>query len=183
VEVLTIYVAMLRGINVAGKKIVRMEDLRASFEALGFGRVRTYVQSGNVIFEGAKVPSDNLFETIPEKISKDFGFPIPVFLRTSDELKKIVRDNPFLNEKHMDHSRFHVTFLSALPARDAEQKIGASNARPDQFHVSGREIYLYCPNGYGRSKLSNNALEKALSVGATTRNWKTVSTLARISSE
>ncbi|OLD14089.1 MAG: hypothetical protein AUI50_00290 [Crenarchaeota archaeon 13_1_40CM_2_52_14] len=174
---------MLRGINVAGKKIVRMEDLRASFEALGFGRVRTYIQSGNVIFEASKVASDNLSETIAKKISKDFGFSIPVVLRTSDELKKIIRDNPFLNEKHMDHSKFHVTFLSALPARDAEEKIDALNAHPDQFGVSGREIYLYCPNGYGRSKVSNLALEKALSVGATTRNWNTLNTLARISSE
>jgi uncharacterized protein (DUF1697 family) len=180
---LPIYIALLRGINVAGKKIVKMEDLRASFEVLGFGRVRTYVQSGNVIFEAKRTSSDDLTEIITTKISRDFGFPIPVVLRTSDEIGKIAGDNPFLNERGLDHSKLHVTFLSALPARDAKERIDGLNARPDQFCVRGREIYLYCPNGYGRSKLSNNALEKALSTGATTRNWKTVSTLSRISSE
>ena len=178
-----IYIALLRGINVAGKKIVRMENLGASFEALGFGRVRTYVQSGNVIFEVTRTSSEDLTRIITTKISRDFGFPIPVVLRTSDEIGQIAGDNPFLNERGLDHSKLHVTFLSALPARDAKERIDALNRRPDQFRVGGRVFYLYCPNGYGRSKLSNNALEKALSTGATTRNWKTVSTLARISSE
>lgn len=174
---------MLRGINVAGKKIVSMADLRASFQALGFSRVRTYVQSGNVILEAAKSPSSNLSMIIAEKISNDFGFSILVILRTSDEMGRIVRDNPFLNEKNVDRSKLHVTFLSSLPAKGSTQKLDALGAGADQFRVGGREIYLYCPNGYGRTKLSNNALEKQLSVGATTRNWKTVNALAKISLE
>ena len=178
-----IYIAMLRGINVGGKKIVRMEKLRISFEALEFGRVRTYVQSGNVVFEAERASPDDLSKTIAEKISKDFGFPIPVVVRTSDEMGKIVGGNPFLNERELDLSKLHVTFLTALPAKNAKERIDALNAGPDQFRIRGREIYLYCPDGYGRTRLSNNAIEKALSVGATTRNWKTVSTLARVSSE
>ena len=178
-----IYIAMLRGINVGGKKIVRMEKLRISFEALEFGRVRTYVQSGNVVFEAERASPDDLSKTIAEKISKDFGFPIPVVVRTSDEMGKIVGGNPFLNERELDLSKLHVTFLAALPAKNAKERIDALNAGPDQFRIRGREIYLYCPDGYGRTRLSNNAIEKALSVGATTRNWKTVSTLARVSSE
>ena len=178
-----IYIAMLRGINVGGKKIVRMEHLRASFEALEFGRVRTYVQSGNVIFKAVRASPDDLSRTIAEKISKDFGFPIPVVVRTSDEIGKIVGGNPFLKERGLDSSKLHITFLAAPPAKNAKERIDALNAGPDQFRIKGREIYLYCPDGYGRTKLSNNAIEKALSVGATTRNWKTVSTLARISSE
>jgi len=174
---------MLRGINVGGQRIVKMETLRASFEALGFSRVRTYLQSGNVIFEGPKTSPDDLAMAIAKKISKDFGFSIPVVLRTSGEIGKIVGDNPFLSERGLDNSKLHVTFLSAPPAKDAKEKIDALNAHPDQFHVRGREIYLYCPNGYGRTKLSNNALEKALSVGATTRNWNTVSKLVGISSK
>src|SRR5207244_2055141 len=101
---------MLRGINVGGKKIVRMENLRASFEALGFGRVKTYVQSGNVSFEAVKASPDDLSKTIAEKISKDFGFPISVVVRTSDEIGKIVGGNPFLNERGLDPSKLHVTF-------------------------------------------------------------------------
>ena len=160
-----------------------METLRASFEALGFRRVRTYVQSGNVVFETERTSPDDLARIIAEKISKDFGFSIPVVLRTSDDFERIMRDNPFLNRRRFDHSKLHVTFLSSTPAKDAEEKLGALNGLPDEFRIDGQEIYLYCPNGYGRSKLSNNALEKALTVGATTRNWKTVSTLARMSSE
>ena len=178
-----IYIAMLRGINVGGKKIVRMEHLRASFEALEFGRVRTYVQSGNVIFKAVRASPDDLSKTIAEKISKEFGFPIPVIVRTSDEMGRVVGGNSFLKERGLDPSKLHITFLAAPPAKDAKERIDALNAGPDQFRITGREIYLYCPGGYGRTKLSNNAVEKALSIGATTRNWTTVSTLARISSE
>jgi len=160
-----------------------MENLRATFEEWGFRRVRTYVQSGNVIFETEKTSPDDLAPIIAEKISKEFGFSIPVVLRTSDDIGRIMRDNPFLNRKRLDHSKLHVTFLSALPAKDAEEKLDKLNALPDEFRVKRREIYLYCPNGYGRSKLSNTALEKQLSLGATTRNWKTVNALAGISSE
>jgi uncharacterized protein (DUF1697 family) len=106
-----------------------------------------------------------------------------VVLRTSDDFGRIVRDNPFLNERRLDHSKLHVTFLSAPPARDAKKKLDELNALPDEFRLGRQEIYLYCPNGYGRSKLFNNALEKRLSVGATTRNWKTVSALAKIALE
>src|SRR5438132_12293449 len=102
---------MLRGVNVGGKKIVRMENLRASFEALGVGRVKTYVQSGNVMFEVPKTSSDDLSKAIAEKISEDFGFPIPVVVRTSDDMGQIVGGNPFLNDRRFDPSKLHITVL------------------------------------------------------------------------
>ncbi len=178
---MTIYIAMLRGINVGGQKIVKMEKLRASFEKLGFRRVRTYVQSGNVIFEAAKASSNRLSKIIEEKILSDFGFSVPVVLRTSDEMKKIVNDNSFAKEKGIDHSKLHVTFFSELPRKDALEMLDGLNAFPDQFRGANREVYLYCPNGYGRTKLSNTAFERLLSVEATTRNWKTVNTLVEMS--
>jgi uncharacterized protein (DUF1697 family) len=178
-----IYVAMLRGINVSGQKIVKMENLRSSFEELGFQRVRTYVQSGNVIFEATRGSAKDFAKSIQGKILSDFGFSIPLFLRTSDEMKKIVSDNPFSRDKEIDRSKLHVTFLSEFPANDAKERLSSLNAFPDQFRLLGREVYLYCPNGYGRTKLSNNALEKQLSIGATTRNWKTVNALTKISLE
>jgi uncharacterized protein (DUF1697 family) len=100
---------MLRGINVGGKKIVKMEKLRASFEALGFGPVRTYVNSGNVIFETSTIPSTILSKRIEEKISRGFGFPIKVIVKTSEELNRIIRNNPFLKQKGIDRSKLHVT--------------------------------------------------------------------------
>ncbi|SRR6266702_4810341 len=178
-----IIVAMMRGINVVGQKIMRMENLRASFEALGFRRVRSYVQSGNIIFKSTKFPSDNLSKLIEERILSDYDFSVPVFLRTADEVKKIVSGNPFLNEKGIDSSKLHVTFLSAVPSEAALAKLDTLNENPDQFRIKGREVYLYCPNGYGRIKLSNAAFEKLLSVEATTRNWKTVNKLVEMSSE
>jgi len=174
---------MLRGINVGGQKIVKMESLRRSFETLGFTRVRTYVQSGNVVFEASKGSSESLPNKIREKILNDYGFSIPLILRTAGEMKTIVRDNPFLKERGIDHSRLQLSFLSTLPAEAGLRKLDALDALPDRFSVKGREVYLHCPNGYGRTKLSNNALEKLLSVEATTRNWKTVIALVGMSSE
>jgi len=174
---------MLRGINVSGQKTIKMEDLRASFGALGFSMVRTYVQSGNVVFEAPKTSTTSLSVKIGEKILSDYGFSVPLVLRTSEEMKKILRVNPFLKERGIDRSKLHVTFLSELPAKAALGKLDGLNVLPDQFRVKGREIYLYCPNGYGRTKLSNVAFEKLLSLEATTRNWKTVNTLAEMSSE
>jgi uncharacterized protein (DUF1697 family) len=174
---------MLRGINVGGQKIVKMESLRASFEALGFSRVQTYIQSGNVIFETSKGLANNLSRKIREKISSDYGFSVLLILRTSGEMKKIVNDNPFLMDKEIDNAKLHVTFLTTFPDATALRKLDTLNQGPDQFHINGREVYLYCPDGYGRTKLSNTALEKLLSVNATTRNWKTVNTLVKMASE
>jgi uncharacterized protein (DUF1697 family) len=180
---LTVYVAMLRGINVSGQKIIKMENLRASFETLGFQHVRSYVQSGNVIFEATKTSTTSLPIKIGEKILSDYGFSVPLILRTSEEMKKIVNDNPFLKERGIDPSKLHVTFLSDPPAKVALGRLEALSALPDRYLVKGQEIYLHCPDGYGRTKLSNSVLERLLSVEATTRNWKTVNALAEMSSE
>jgi uncharacterized protein (DUF1697 family) len=180
---LTVYIAMLRGINVSGQKIVKMEKVRASFETLGLSSVRTYLQSGNVIFETSNASSNNLAKKIEGKITSDFTFSVLLVLRTSGEMKKIVDDNPFLEERGIDHSKLHVIFLSEVPTKLALEKLDALNAAPDQFRIESREIYLYCPNGYGRTKLSNTTFENLLSIKATTRNWKTVKTLVEMSSE
>jgi len=177
---LSVYVALLRGINVGGAKTVKMEKLRDTFEKLGFGGVRTYVNSGNVVFESAPTDTGVLSKKIADKISVDFGFSVRVFVRSSDELQSVVEKNPFLKEKRIDESRLHVTFLTEQPSKATLARLDSLGADPDRYSSNGREIYLYCPNGYGRSKLSNNALEKALSLTATTRNWKTVNTVASL---
>jgi uncharacterized protein (DUF1697 family) len=173
----TTYIALLRGINVAGHKPVKMDQLRRAFEALGLEDVKTYVQSGNVVFNAPTQTSENLSRKIEEKIRRDFGIAVPVTVKTSVEVAGVIRNNPFLQEKGIDHSKLHVTFLSQAPQKAALKMLDAIAKTPDQFRCSGKEIYLYCPNGYGITKLSNNALEKALSVRATTRNWKTVTQL------
>jgi uncharacterized protein (DUF1697 family) len=168
---------MPRGINVSGQKIVRIEPLRETCAALGFRNVETYVQSGNVVFRAIKQPPSALSKRISEAILHDFGFSVPALVKTSKEMEDVIKSNPLLKEKGIDASKLHVTFLSDAPSKNALKKLEALPTKPDRFHVGGQEIYLYCPGGYGNTKLSNTAIEKALAVGATTRNWKTVNTL------
>jgi len=180
---MTTYISMLRGINVGGHNKAPMNRLRAMFEALGCEQVRTYIQSGNVVFKTAKSAPSFLSRKIEERILMDFGFSVSVISRTSAELGKAIHNNPFLREKGIDPLQLHVTFLSQAPVRTALRKLDTLATDPDRFRCSRREIYLHCPDGYGRTRLSNNALEMALSVTATTRNWRTVNKLYEMAME
>ena len=168
---------MLRGINVGGHKLVKMERLRKSFEALGFEQVKTYIQSGNVVFSAGKLSTAALSSKIEAKILRDFGFSISVISRTQDEMEKTIRDNPFLKERGVDLTKLHVTFLSEAPAPAALEKMLALIAAPDQSRYLGKEIYFYLPNGVSQSSLWKTPWERALSVVITMRNWKTVNSL------
>ncbi len=170
------YVALLRGINLGARNKIAMADLRELFAALGCEDVSTYVQSGNVVFRSPVRSAAKLQGGIEERIRADFGLQIRVLVRTSDELATVAEGNPF------DPATAHVTFLAEKPPADRTKKLGERTFEPDAFRVTGRQVYLRCPNGYGRSKLSNAFLEKQLAVAATTRNWKTVTALAKLSS-
>ncbi len=172
------YVAMLRGINVSGSKPVKMEALRASFEALGFKNVRTYVQSGNVVFEAKERAAAPLGPKIVARIKRDFGFDVPVLVLGAGDLARVIEENPFANQRGVDLTKLHVTFLAAAPAAAGLKKMEGVSSGRDLFRCLGQTIYLVCPDGYGNTKLSNNAFERALAAAATTRNWKTVTTLA-----
>jgi uncharacterized protein (DUF1697 family) len=171
------YISMLRGINVGGHKLVKMERLRKSFEALGFEQVKTYIQSGNVVFSAGKLSTAALSSKIEAKILRDFGFSVSVISRTQDEMEKTIRDNPFLKERGVDLTKLHVTFLSKAPAPAALEKMQALIAAPDQSRCLGKEIYFYLPNGVSQSSLWKTPWERALSVVITMRNWKTVNSL------
>jgi uncharacterized protein (DUF1697 family) len=177
------YGSMLRGINVGGQKSMKMDQLRELFAALGFEQVRTYVQSGNVVFKARKSSPADLSRKIEERILSEFGFSVSVISKTAEEIGRTIQNNPFLKEKAIDPEKLHVTFLSQVPAKTALQKLDALSTAPDRFHSRGAEIYLFCPNGYGRTRLSNNVFEKLLALRATTRNWKTVNQLYRIATE
>jgi uncharacterized protein (DUF1697 family) len=177
----TALIAMLRGVNVGGKT-VSMERLRESLAASGFQDVRTYIQSGNILFNVPRAVSD-LSKRIETAIFADFRLPVTVILRTSAELERVIRCNPFIAQPEIDQSRLHVTFLAKAPARSALKALADIPAGTDQFRHSGKEIYLYCPNGYGKTKLSNNVIERVLATRATTRNWNTVGRLYEISRE
>ncbi len=179
---MTTYVAMLRGINVSGHKIIKMERLRAVFEELGFAHVKTYVQSGNVIFETDKTPA-GLAGTIERKILAEFGFEVPVLTKSAKELKDIVGRSPFVKDPAIDKAKLHVTFLANDPPRNALELLQPLAAGTEQVRIAGRAVYLYCPNGYGNTKLSNTAIEKRLSCRATTRNWATTNKLLEMATQ
>jgi len=177
------YIAMLRGINVSGQKSIRMENLRQSCAALGFHNIQTYVQSGNIVFLATEKSPAALSKRIINAILHDFRFSVPVLVKTSKEMGDVIKSNPFLKEEGIDLSKLHVTFLSETASKEALKNLEALSSKPDRFSIGRQEIYLHCPNGYGKTKLSNTAIEKALAVRATTRNWKTVNTLFEMASK
>jgi len=170
---------MMRGINVGGKNLIKMTSLQALYESLGFVCIKTYIQSGNVIFQHDKSSTRQLGIDISKKVMKNFGFDIPVIVREKAELKRILAHNPFLNKKDID--KLHITFLSDTPDKKLSEKIESDSYLPDEYFIHGKEIYLFCPDGYGRTKLSNNFFENKLYLNATTRNLKTLKELVRIS--
>ena len=172
------YVALLRGINVGGRKKVSMADLRALVEAVGAEDVATHLQSGNVILR-SREPAAALGPAIEAAIERELGIDVTVVLRTGAQLRKVVGGNP-LAGRESDPKKLHVAFLAETPERSRVAKLDPARAEPDVFHVAGREIYLHYPNGYGRSKLTNAWLEQQLGVAATTRNWRTVTRLAEL---
>jgi len=180
---MAIYVAMLRGINVGGHKKIKMDRLRESFEALGFDAVKTYIQSGNVVFKAGKVSPATLSKKIEERIVKDFGFSVLVISRTMDEFAQAVAGNPFLKKAgidsviDIDKEKLHLMFLPAAPSAPDLKQLQSLTAEPDQSRCLGKEIYLYLPNGMAHSSLANNPVERKLLHTATTRNWRTVTTL------
>jgi uncharacterized protein (DUF1697 family) len=174
------YVALLRGINLGGHNKVSMPDLRALFAALGAEDVATYVQSGNVIFKSADGPGE-LTDAIEKRIRRDLGLDVTILLRTRPQLAKVLARNQFADEGK-EQAKLHVTFLAEKPDYARVRALDPERAEPDEFRVVGQEIYLHCPNGYGRSKLTNAYFEKRLGVAATTRNWKTVRKLAELAS-
>ncbi len=172
------YVALLRGINLGGRNRIAMADLRALVSALGHDDVTTYLQSGNVVFRSAGRAAD-VRRALEERIARDQGLAVTVLLRTRSEIEKLVARNPFAGAG--DEARaLHVTFLAEKPEPASARSLDPNHGEPDEFRLAGRDVYLYCPNGYGRSKLGNAFFEKHLGVAATTRNWKTVTSLAEL---
>ena len=171
------YISILRGINVSGKKKILMADLRALYESLGFTNVRTYIQSGNVIFESNTKESDAAkVQKIATAITEKYGFEVPIMLRTAAEFEAVINTNPFFKEDNVDPKKLYITFLAERPTAENLAKLADVNYPPDQFQLIGKTIFLYCEK-YGRTKLSNTFFERKLKVTATTRNWKTVNKL------
>lgn len=174
---MTTYIAILRGINVSGHRTIKMADLKVMCGDLGLHNIQTYIQSGNIVFQTTQPDPQDLEKQIKHAISEKFGLDVPVMVRTHSDLKKVISMNPFIKDKTKDAAHLHITFLSGKPQRNGDDQIDAGKFRPDEFCIMDQVIYLYCPNGYGNSKLTNGYFESKLKVTATTRNWKTTNAL------
>ncbi|UTB31594.1 MAG: DUF1697 domain-containing protein [Methanobacterium sp. ERen5] len=177
---MTTYISMIRGINVGSKRI-KMADLMDIYISIGFKPVKTYIQSGNVIFKSNMDDPDDLGQRIIQKIFETYNYHVEVVIRTMEELRTVIKSNPF-GDKEVEY--LHVTFLSAIPREDMVHTIDLENINGiksrEELKLLSKEIYLYFPEGYGRTKLNNNFFEKKLGLNATTRNWKTVNKLLEI---
>lgn len=167
-----LHVALLRGINLGARRLP-MRDLESLFTAAGCRSVATYIQSGNVVFEASPALAKRVPALIESAISDRFEFQAPVVTRTGQELRAIVRGNPFL-KRGAGIETLHVAFLWERPAAGDVKALDPDRSPPDAFVVRGREIYLHCPNGYGRSKLTNAYFDSKLGTTSTVRNWKTL---------
>lgn len=171
------YISILRGINVSGKKKILMADLKALYEGLGFTNVRTYIQSGNVIFESNnKEHSRSMLQRIKNAITEKYGFDVPIMVRNAADFAEVIETNPFLQKENVDTKSLYVTFLAEVPSAEHLEQLAAVNYPPDQFEIIGRNIFIHCEK-YGRTKLTNTFFERKLKVTATTRNWKTINKL------
>ncbi len=166
-------IAILRGINVGGKRKILMNDLKSLFEYLGFEEVQTYIQSGNVIFKSTNISNTEIEEKIEKRIKDYFDFDVPVIVRSIEDLENTITKNPFYNNE-TDVTKLHLTFLKKLPSKENIEQIKLISHPPDTFEIINTDVFIRCEGKYHQSKLSNNFFENKLLVNATTRNWKTV---------
>ena len=173
------YIALLRGINVGGRALVSMADLRELFESLGFAGARTLLQSGNVVFQTARAKKAAALERMLEAATaKQCGVAAAYFVRTEAEWDRLIARNPFPAEAESDPGRLVVTFLKTKPRAADVQALQAATKGPEIIRADGRHLYITYPDGIGRSKLTNVLIERKLGTRATARNWNTVLKLA-----
>jgi uncharacterized protein (DUF1697 family) len=177
---MTLFISILRGINVSGQKKIKMADLKALYQGLGYSDVATYIQSGNVIFS-CDGESANIKLQIEQAISTAYDFDVPVLVIKANDFKSMVEQMPFAGvELESDGTKVMFTFLAALANQENNDKLMTYVKAPEELQLLGQVAYVHCPNGYGKSKLSNVFIENKLKVAATSRNWKTAVKLVEL---
>ena len=175
-------IALLRGINVGGKRKILMADLKLLFNNIGFTNTQTYIQSGNVIFNALnKLTNIEIADKIEKGILSKYGFVVPVIVRTVAELEQTIKNNLFYQEEKIALNQLYLTFLKEKPLEENSLKVGLYNSPSDKFVIKGKDIFIFCEGKYHQSKLTNNFFESKLKISGTTRNWKTVLKLFELS--
>ena len=174
---MTIWISLLRGINVGGNKIIRMADLKALYESLGLTGVQTHLQSGNVVFAADTTDHAALASSLEGAIEQRYAFDVRVILRTLDELREVIARQPFAAEQIAQPAKVAVVFLRDAPAADTAAALLNVYSGPEEMRLAGRELYVFYTQGMGRSKLTHAIIEKKLNVTGTARNWNTTTAL------
>jgi uncharacterized protein (DUF1697 family) len=168
------YIALLRGINVTGKNMIKMETLRATFESLGFGNVKSYINSGNLAFNTSKTSEKTLAAKIGDAIEKDFGLRIQVMVRERKAIESVIRNNPF-EGNFESHKQMHVLFMNEEMPQEKQELLSGYQTERDKVAIRGREIYTLLLDGVAESTLMRkNIIEGKLKIPITGRNWRTV---------
>jgi uncharacterized protein (DUF1697 family) len=174
------FVSLFRGINVGGHQTIRMDELKDLHESLGLKDVVTYIQSGNVVFTSDDADQAQLPRQIEDGFAQKFGFQVKVIVRTSAELRDIIANNPFQNQPMKESKWVVVLFLATRPDGTAQEDLQKAYVGPEELRIIGQELYVYYPNGIGRSKLSHTFIEKKLKTTGTGRNWNTILQLQKM---
>jgi uncharacterized protein (DUF1697 family) len=174
---MSVVIAMLRAVNVAGFQKLNMEALRTLCSGLGLRDVQTYIQSGNLVFREDAADPEALARKIEAGIHHKHGFRPDVIVRTTSELRRVIANNPFAGRPEVEPNRLLVVFMASAPARQAREQVLAMPCDPEELHIKGRELYIYYPNGMARPKIPMARVEKVLATPSTGRNWNTVNKL------
>ena len=170
---MTAMICLLRGVNVVGSNQIKMDALRDLCVSLKLCRTQTYIQSGNVVFQTDERDHAKLAARIESAIEKNHGFRPAAVFRTAAEMREVIARNPFDSRKRIEPGKLIVTFLATEPAAETQKALLALEPNPEEMHVKGREIYVYFPDGMGRSKFAGLLARKLKNTG-TARNWNTV---------
>jgi uncharacterized protein (DUF1697 family) len=177
------YIALLRGLNVGPKNRIKMSELESLLQNLGFSGLKSYLQSGNLVFCSEADDRVNIATQIEKAITKGSGLKVAVLVKEQTEMLRIIGVNPFFKIAGIKEEFLYVIFLFEKPEERKIKLLETSSDPRDSFRLAGSEVYLYCPGGYRNTKFSNTFFERKLGVSATTRNWRTVNVLANITLE
>lgn len=180
---MTVFICLLRGVNVGGNKMLKMDALKTLCGSLKLKDAKTYLQSGNVVFRSDETDRAVLVRRLEEGIRKATALDVRVILRTTSEMKKVIAANPFVVAPERNPSGFLVAFLNGDLAKEVKTLLSQLKADSEDLHIGSRELYVYFPNGIATSKLSNALTEKKVGVTVTARNWNTVNALIEIAED
>ena len=167
------YIALLRGINVSGQKKILMAEFRELLSKNGFENVRTYIQSGNVVFESDQSDTNELAIKMQDLIATNYGFEVPTLILTPKAIQQAVEENPFIQHKDINEEETYFTFLKEIPLPENISIFNEVNYSGETFELVEKVVYYHCAIGYGKAKFTNKMMEKKLGTRATTRNYKT----------